>query len=85
MGLGFASEELLLAESELGLETVDFRLEEFLAGHGSLMHALPEGGLTPGLKLSRQTGTDRTGIGRQRWRRANRTVARSWQRHSGGG
>ena len=85
MGLGFASKELLLAESELSLETVDFRLEEFLAGHGSLMHALPEGGLTPGLKLSRQTGTDRTWFGWQRWCGTNRAIARSWQSHSGRG
>ena len=59
--LGLASEELLLAEAELGLERGDLLLELGLAGHGAVEHGLVVGGLTPGLELLGQPWADRAG------------------------
>jgi hypothetical protein len=59
-GLGLAAEELLLAEAELGLESVDLGLELGLAFQGSAMHGLPVGGLAPGLELLLEAGANRT-------------------------
>jgi hypothetical protein len=60
-GTGFAlgPEELLLAQAELALQTVDLFLEEFLTSEGSMVHALPVSGLTPGLELGGQARTNR--------------------------
>jgi hypothetical protein len=57
-GVGFAPEELLLAEAELGLETSDLVFELSLAFDGPLMHGPSVGGLAPGLELVSQAGAD---------------------------
>jgi len=50
---------LLRAEAELGWETSDLVVEFRLTLDGPLMPGLPVGGLSPGLELLSQTGTDR--------------------------
>ncbi|MBV8383049.1 MAG: hypothetical protein JOZ63_10595 [Planctomycetaceae bacterium] len=64
-GLGLAPEELLLAESEQGLEPVDLGLELGLAIESAAVHGLPVGGLAPRLELLLEPRTDRTGALRQ--------------------
>jgi hypothetical protein len=64
-GLGLAAEELLLAESEQGLKSVDLGLELGLAFEGAAMHGPPVGGLSPRLELLLQARANRTGTLRQ--------------------
>jgi hypothetical protein len=60
-GLGLAAEELLLAETEQGLEVVDLGLELGLAVEGAAMLGLPVGRLTPGFEILLQAWANRTG------------------------
>jgi hypothetical protein len=55
-----ATEELLFAEAELGLEFGVFFLEESFALEGALMHGLPISGLAIGFELVSETWTDGT-------------------------
>ena len=65
-GLGLSAEELLLAEPDQSLESVDLGLELGLAFEGAAMHGLPVGGLAPGLELLLQARANRTGALGQR-------------------
>jgi hypothetical protein len=55
-----STEELLLAEANEGLQPLVLGLEFGLAFEGAAMHALPRGGLSPGLKLLLQSRANRT-------------------------
>ena len=55
-----STEELLLAEANECLQSLDLGLEFGLAFEGAAVHALPIGGLPPGLELLLQSRANRT-------------------------
>ncbi len=67
-GFGFATEELLLAQAELGTELFDLLLEEVFALDGALVHGFPVSGLSPGFKLDGEARADGTRAVRERRR-----------------
>jgi hypothetical protein len=72
--LGGSAEEVLLEESDFGVEESDAVLVRLLALEGAAVQGVVVGGLAPGAELGVETRADGTGVGRRRsgrvvWRR----------------
>ena len=78
-GFGFAAEELLLAQAQLGAELFDLLLEEGLALEGAAVQGLPVARLTPRFKLQGKARADGARAVREGGRGADRKEGRGGQ------